>query len=113
MAKGPHRNQARGNSSGGRPWRISADSGLSIRDFCRGRGLHESAFYFWRRELTQRDRRQPSRAASTQLAFVPVRVIASVPLEVVLRSGQVVRVGPGFEATHLRAVVDALEGRPC
>lgn len=112
MAKGPHRNQAREQF-----WRQAlADfraSGLSIRDFCRGRGLHESAFYFWRRELTQRDRRQPSRAASTQLAFVPVRVIASVPLEVVLRSGQVVRVGPGFEAAHLQAVVAALEGRPC
>lgn len=88
-------------------------SGQSIRGFCRARGLPESAFYFWRRELAQRDRRQPARAASAQPAFVPVRVVAGVPLEVVLCSGQVVRVGPGFEAAHLQAVVAALEGRSC
>jgi transposase-like protein len=29
-------------------------SGQSIRDYCRDQGLRESAFYFWRRELTRR-----------------------------------------------------------
>ena len=112
MAKGPHRDRSREQF-----WRqVLADfqaDGSSIRSFCRAAGLHESAFYFWRRELAQRDRRPSARAASAEPAFVPVRVVASTPLEVVLRSGQVVRVGPGFEASHLRAVVDALEGRPC
>ncbi len=30
-------------------------SGLGVRAFCRGRGLIETAFYYWRRELGARD----------------------------------------------------------
>jgi transposase-like protein len=33
---------------------LQQQSGLSIRKFCQQEGLAESAFYFWRRELTQR-----------------------------------------------------------
>jgi hypothetical protein len=42
-----------------------------------------------------------------------VRVVADQPLELVLRSGLVLRVPPGYDAHHLRAVVVALEGEPC
>jgi transposase-like protein len=112
MAKGPQRDQAKEEF-----WqRMLADfrcSGLSIRGFCRAHGLHESAFYFWRRELVRRQRRSAKRTASSKPMFMPIRVVASQPLEVVLRSGQVVRVTPGFEAAHLQAVVAALEGRSC
>jgi len=31
-------------------------SGQSIRDYCVDYDLHESAFYFWRREIAARDR---------------------------------------------------------
>jgi hypothetical protein len=31
-------------------------SGLSVREFCRRRGLSEASFYAWRRELPLRDR---------------------------------------------------------
>jgi len=34
-------------------------SGQSIRHFCREHELAESAFYFWRRELRQRDATKP------------------------------------------------------
>jgi transposase-like protein len=112
MAKGPRRDRSREQF-----WRKTlADfeaSGLSIRGFCRAHDLHESAFYFWRRELTRRDRRSAKRTASSKPMFVPIRVVASQPLEVVLRSGHVVRVAAGFEASHLQAVVAALEGRSC
>jgi transposase-like protein len=37
-----------------RRWR---EGGQSVRAFCRDAGLHESAFYFWRRELTQHGKR--------------------------------------------------------
>lgn len=30
-------------------------SGLSVRAFCRGRGLVETAFYYWKRQLRARD----------------------------------------------------------
>ena len=33
-----------------RRWR---EGGQSVRAFCRAEGLRESAFYFWRRELTR------------------------------------------------------------
>ena len=41
-----------------RRWR---EGGQSVRAFCRGEGLRESAFYFWRRELA---RVWPAAAAS-------------------------------------------------
>ena len=101
-------------------WRNSlADwkaSGLTVREFCRQRDLHESAFYVWRRQLAHRDRRPASESttgATPTPAFVPVRVVGTDPLEVVVASGQVVRVEPGFDPAHLRAVVAALEGKPC
>jgi transposase-like protein len=112
MAKGPRRDRAKQQFWQKRLADFHA-SGLSIRGFCRAHGLHESAFYFWRRELARRQRRPAKRAASSKPMFMPIRVVAGVPLEVVLRSGQVVRVAAGFEATHLQAVVAALEGRSC
>lgn len=86
-------------------------SGLSGRDFCRRYSLSEASFYGWRREIARRDRERA--AARQQPAFVPVAVVAAEPLEVVVRGGRVVRVGHGFDAAHLRAVVAALEALPC
>jgi|SRR5579859_733326 len=91
-------------------------SGLSVREFCRQSDLHESAFYLWRRQLGLHVARtpRPSAAGDTPTpAFVPIRVVATHPLEVVVASGQVVRVAPGFDPAHLRALVAALEGKPC
>jgi hypothetical protein len=117
-------------------------SGLNVRDFCRRHELGESAFYFWRREIAARDgapaartpaapksappaRRSPaparaagpaSRRRSTRAprpSFVALRVVADQPLELVLRSGHVLRIPPGYDAGHLRAVVAALEAPPC
>jgi hypothetical protein len=48
--------------------------------------------------------------------FAPVHIKppdAAVPLEVGLSNGRPVRVPPGFDPAHLRAVVAALEGSPC
>jgi transposase-like protein len=90
-------------------WRAS---GLSVRAFCQQHGLAQPSFYAWRRELQRGDAEGPT--------FVPVHVVAEdVPapagrVEVVLRGGRTVRVGPGFDATTLRQVVAALEEeRPC
>lgn len=116
-------------------------SGLNVRDFCRRYHLAETAFYFWRREVAARDRspapipaarpgtarRTPPPSGNSRRSptprrtpapgprptFVPVRVLADAPLELVLRSGHVLRVPPGYDPGHLRAVVAALEGDPC
>ena len=90
-------------------WRAS---GLSVRAFCVRHGLAQPSFYAWRRELQRRAAEQP--------AFVPVRVVpddvsaGDGSVEVVLRDGRMVRVGPGFDAATLLQVVAVLEERlPC
>jgi transposase len=90
-------------------WRAS---GLSVRHFCARHGLAPPSFYAWRRELQGRDAEQP--------AFVPVCVVADDGpagddrVDIVLRGGRTVRVGPGFDAATLRQVVAVLEeGPPC
>jgi hypothetical protein len=88
-------------------WRSSR---LSVRAFCARHGLSQPSFYAWRRELQRRD--------AEPVAFVPVRVVgADVPapgsrIEVVLRSGRMVRIAPGFDAVTLQQVVAALEEEP-
>ena len=115
-------------------------SGLNIRAFCRKHRLTEPSFYAWRRELAARDgtaipmpvvppkrvvppkpavtnRRTPTRSCAAGPAprprFVALRVVPDAPLELVLRTGHVLRVPPGYDASHLRAVVAALAAAPC
>lgn len=93
-----------------RQWR---SSGLSVRAFCRSRGLSEPSFYSWRRVLAQRATQPP--------AFVPVQVVAEASpadtivggIELVLDGQRVVRIGPAFDALTLRRLLAVLqEGRP-
>ena len=70
-----------------------------------------TAFAHWRKEIAARDAR---RAGSAEPVFVPVHLKpTSDPLEVALPGGRVVRVPPGFDPAHLRAVVAALEDLAC
>jgi transposase-like protein len=52
--------------------RRQGQSGLTVRAFCREHELRKTAFYFWRRELAQREAAQ--RHSTT---FLPVRVTAA------------------------------------
>lgn len=45
--------------------------GMSIRAYCRSRGVNEAAFYWWRRELVRRD------SVKTSPVFLPVVVESS------------------------------------
>jgi transposase len=111
MAQGKRRDEHKE-----RQWRrwieVWRASGLSVRAFCDRHGLSEPSFYGWRRVLTQR--------AADRLTFLPVHVAeddrpaAGGVLELVLSRGRTVRVGPGFDAATLRALLRVLEeGRPC
>ena len=64
---------------------------------------------------TPRPRPTPPRSSTptSRPSFVALRVVPDVPLEVVLRSGHVLRVPLGYDANHLRVVVAALEALPC
>jgi hypothetical protein len=97
-----------------RRWQLS---GQTIRDFCRERGLSEVSFHAWRRTIAQRDGNAgPATAIEHVPVFVPLRVAATVattPLELVLDSGRIVRVSPGFDAATLQSLLAVLEGQPC
>jgi hypothetical protein len=84
-------------------------SGQTIRVFCEEHGLSEPSFYAWRRLIAERD------AEASAPAFVPVHVASPVEqssLEVVVSSGRVVRVAPGFDAATLRRLLVVLEEAP-
>ena len=93
-----------------RTFQSFSSGGQSVRAFCAGHGLAESAFYFWRQELRRRD-------AAARPAFVPVTVVpvpAAATVEVRCPSGHTVVLGGADEST-LKALFAALagEGRPC
>ena len=106
-------------------------SGLTVRAFCRQEGLTESAYYFWRSELRRRDGHGSSPATLAQkhrdalpqvqrrstFAAVTVADAAgaaeTMPIEIVLRDGVRVRVGPVFDARALREILGVLEAGPC
>ena len=56
-------------------------SGVTARAYCRANALHESAFFFWKKEIAKRDSESTSRttdaspAVPAAPAFVPVAVI--------------------------------------
>jgi hypothetical protein len=89
--------------------RAQRAAGESVRAYCRGHGLEEPAFYWWRRELARRDAAQP------QAAFVPVMLqspaavgqVEGIALE--LRGGRVLRL-PAMGVGQVVALVRALEG---
>ena len=97
-------------------------SGLSVRAFCQGENLRESAFYFWRRTLAEREgmlptRRQvKSKRASAPAAFVPVRIRReTLPLtnEVLQERprGGVLWFSESTSASRIVEVIRALEAR--
>jgi transposase len=101
-------------------------NGESVRAFCRREGLHESAFFAWRRELARRqEERQttmpPAKPAmpAKPLRFVPLEVTAknkagdSGGVEILWGESRVVRVQPGFDRQTLAAVLAVLETREC
>lgn len=86
------------------------DSGLSVAAFCTQRGLRAWQFYEWKKRV-----KEPETAR-----FVEVRVAApaepersreerSHAIEVRLRTGRSLIVGPGFNVDHLRALLLVLE----
>lgn len=103
-------------------------SGLSMAAYCKGENLKDSTLNWWARQLRVRDcdlarakraAAKPKAQRAVRSTFVPVRVIQVAPpegasaLEVVTRSGHIIRLHPGFDPATLREVIAALEGQPC
>jgi hypothetical protein len=93
-----------------------ATSGLTVREFCRLRGLHEKRFYTWRRDLGLSPVVRPATAPSDPPAargFVPVRVVSDPVAEVALPGGVTVRVPLSSDPAHVARLVAAVRGATC
>lgn len=105
-------------------------SGVTARAYCRANALHESAFFFWKKEIAKRDSESASRttdaspAAPAAPAFMPVAVIdplpdrTETPIDIRLAEGHRVRVRSGCDRDLLADVLAMLrrsssEVRPC
>ncbi len=100
-------------------------SGVSVRAFCRGRQLNESSFYYWRKEI--RDREAGSKSGVPPV-LAPVVLVDEPPgestpqssvtwpsavIEIVLGDGTTVRVPLGSTREQLAVVFAVLEPTRC
>jgi transposase-like protein len=94
-------------------------SNLSVREFCRQRGIHPSHFYYWRQRLARESaaaiqpsakRKPESRFALVRAEPAPAAVSATHDgaLELILESGWRLHIRPGVDAATLRTVLSAL-----
>lgn len=76
-------------------------SGQTIRAFCKERGVADQALYCWRKRLRKIE----------PVQFAMLKTVAGpAPLELLLASGERLRIGNGVEAGTLRLVLEALRG---
>jgi len=80
-----------------------ARSGLSIKQFCKDRGIAEHAFYGWRKRLREMG---PVRFALVDRTGAPHTPEGN--LELTLLTGERLRIGAGVDAVTLRTVLEAL-----
>jgi transposase len=89
--------------------RIAAQrrNGMSVKQFCKEQGLTECCFYAWRKRLQETG---PVRFALVERSGRRQERTAEAALELVLATGELLRIGPGVDVTTLRAVLDVLRG---
>ena len=80
-------------------------SGLSVKQFCKDRGLTECSFYAWRKRLRKKE---PVRFALVERGAARQESATEACLELVLASGERLRIGNGVDAMTLRTVLEAL-----
>lgn len=90
------------------------NSGLNVRQWCSRERLPQTAFYFWRRTIAQRD---GDAARVGTPAFVPVTLEPSQRsqqgrIAIRLRGGRMMRLPAGMEPRRVAELVHALEGHP-
>jgi nicotinamidase-related amidase len=88
-------------------------SGQSVAAFCHERRLCAPHFFAWKKRLREARPRQPQGGEAAQ--FVEVKLVAAAStagdsrVEIRLKNGRSVLVGPGFDAQHLRALLAVVE----
>ena len=79
-----------------------------MKRFCQEHGVREHSFYYWRKRL--REQQQPMRFALIERGRAEPQAANHVGLELVLTTGERLRIGAGVDATTLRTVLAALRG---
>jgi hypothetical protein len=87
--------------------RIAAQqrSGMSVKQFCKEQGLTEYSFYAWRKRLQETG---PVRFALVERSVRRQERTAEPALELVLTTGERLRIGAGVDTATLRTVLDLL-----
>jgi hypothetical protein len=84
-------------------------SKLSVSAFCRERDLCAQSFYTWRKRLAVNGNNEAVRFALVD-ANRP-ETVRHAPMELILASGDRLRIGSGTDAATLRAVLTVLRER--
>src|SRR5215213_5673003 len=87
--------------------RIAAQqrSGMSVKQFCKEQALTEYSFYAWRKRLQESG---PVRFALVDRNVRRQERTAEPALELVLATGERLRIGVGVDTATLRTVLDLL-----
>jgi hypothetical protein len=83
---------------------------LSVGKFCKAEGLSEGSFYNWRKKLTAADSKHSKQDGPGSLAFIEVSMPKNnhVALELVLSSGNSLRISSGADNKTLSSVLSVL-----
>jgi hypothetical protein len=81
-------------------------SGAAVKVFCRDRGVSEPLFYSWRKRLCATE---PVRFALVDPGAAGMN--ESAPMELILHSGDRLKIGTGMDAATLRTVLSVLRER--
>jgi transposase-like protein len=79
------------------------ESGMSVRAFCQQHGTSEYSFYHWRKRLREQ---LPIKFALVETSRSAPTAVAA--MEVILTSGERLRIVPGVDAATLRLVLSVL-----
>jgi transposase len=92
-------------------------SGLSPAQFCAHEGVSLPSFYSWKRRLSaggSGSDTEPVDGPDPGPRLLPVRLSpAPAPVELVLPTGAVLRIGPDCDLTFVRSLVEALGDTSC
>ena len=89
-------------------WRMAIDahreSDLSVAAFCRKEGISEPAFYYWRKKLSGGGSKAGRQGGA---AFIEVAIPGrdNAALELLLASGNTLRIGPGVDNERLSEIL--------
>jgi hypothetical protein len=85
-------------------------SGLSVRQFCTKEGLSEPSFYSWRKKLAGDDSERDNQDKAEPSVFIEVAMPqnASAVIELLLTSGNTLRISAGVDSATLSTVLSVV-----